>query len=788
MLRCGDACVHGAGGKGRLATEIARSIIPSTRMARSLGRPLQLPLTRISATRRYISSLRTDNVLRNLPPRSTAYGQPAITYRPVPLLLKNAAALHSTSAPSKSVETTEQDEEAADAREFASESQKQPGGLSKLDREHAVRRAYLLQRSIEKELLWTGSDRVLLVERTKQILRDGEYEKALELVRAAQKSGIDCIAAWNALLGWHMENGESTMAFKLFNDMKKRGRKPNAQTYTVMLNGYAQSPSPSAVRAAMSLYESLDSDANTKASVIHTNALLTVCSRKNDMDALWEIAGGLAETGPNAPDARTYTILLNAIRMSAENEVSRYDEKSQDDGIMEVRVAAVEEGKQLWADIVRRWKAEELTLDQPLVSAMGRLLISPGRPSDCNDVLALINQATGADFDFANHLMGRLDSVRASKEGRQNGDVPATESTPATSNVFEPIVMHGGKKPQFVEPTNDELSLLMDAFTRGRASIGRKLWNALTGEKFNIEPDSESFHQYLRFLRVNRASNYSLRVIRDQMAPSKQTLSDKTFIIAMSTCLRDRKNRNAFGTAAELLEFMLAKLQRSHPTVLEMYLELVSYLMQNEHRMAHIVGLGDPNNKSKKSPQEIIMEGGLRAVDASRQHIRWLKRFLDSGRVDDKSVFSAAIFDDGEPLNTRVMNHVIRDVNKADNSRYMEGAVKVLLNAKYLYTRLLKPDIKPLLPEERRVWLEKATKSLSVYSNQEYVDGVVEQGLIPLPFEPRRSKKKERSERGERTEKSERIERSKTIKTRRNEQTPYGMHQGSRWSQNKFSR
>src|SRR5436190_852992 len=179
--------------------------------------------------------------------------------------------------------------------------------------------------------------------------------------------------------------------------MKKRGRKPNSQTYTILFRGLAHnSSSVKAVRTALSIYESLClPSSDIKPSIIHSNAVLGVCARHNDMDALWEVAGKLPESGYGAPDNRTYTIILNALKITTEREIASLDPKRQPDAVLEKKGAIVREGKRIWADIVSQWRKGQLMVDQPLISAMGRLLMFGGREHDCHDVLALLNQTMG---------------------------------------------------------------------------------------------------------------------------------------------------------------------------------------------------------------------------------------------------------------------------------------------------------------------------------------------------------------------------------------------------------
>src|SRR5579871_5275043 len=98
--------------------------------------------------------------------------------------------------------------------------------------------------------------------------------------------------------------------------MKKRGQKPDAHTYTIIFRGMAElSHYPQTLSKALSIYHSMAADnAPVKPSIIHTNAMLKVCARSQDMDAMLGIVAKLDRKGNNAPNNLTFTTILNAIR------------------------------------------------------------------------------------------------------------------------------------------------------------------------------------------------------------------------------------------------------------------------------------------------------------------------------------------------------------------------------------------------------------------------------------------------------------------------------------------
>ncbi|OJD12012.1 hypothetical protein AJ78_07329 [Emergomyces pasteurianus Ep9510] len=525
--------------------------------------------------------------------------------------------------------------------------------------ERRIWRPTVSKKAIDIELEW-ARDRVVLSNRVTQILKKGDLEKAVTLVRAAQSRGYDCMVAWNVLFDHEMKNDRPVAAFKLYNDMKKRGRKPSTYTYTIMFRGLAHSSSKKAVQIALSIYKSMClPNSGVKPSLLHVNAVLGVCSRHGNMDALWEVAGSLPERGQGAPDSRTFTIILNGLQARTANEIKNLDPRSQADGIAVKKTAVVQEGKRIWADVVRRWRAGDFIIDQPLVSAMGHLLVFGQRKRDCLDVFALLHQTMGVPMlegvdmqlealrtreqkkiadesllkvvethqesnteiseleeestgnDEMNHVL-KEEPKQFSEEqeppsekpelASEESGLPAEESKPLSEaeefkDLFNPVDLSQARnnaqtkaksrvpKITLPSPTNDELSLVLAACrtTPNGIAIGRAYWGNLTSgsNQPTIKPDTHSFHEYLRLLRVARSSTETLRLVKE-MLPRTDMVARKTFVIAMSCCSRDRKNPHVLETASELVGLMDTKLLQPEPEILSKYVELVRYCISEE--------------------------------------------------------------------------------------------------------------------------------------------------------------------------------------------------------------
>ncbi|KAF3492250.1 uncharacterized protein GIQ15_01767 [Arthroderma uncinatum] len=523
----------------------------------------------------------------------------------------------------------------------------------------------------EKEMKYIQRDRVALAARVKQLLGLGYEDKALQLVIECEKAKIDCIASWNELMAHTMRCGKKKDAMKLLNDMKKRGRFPNEQTFTTLLSGLATGPSNSLSRSkhdsenAIRLFESM-SNANSvsKPNIIHINAVLNVCARNGDMANLWKFAGEIPEHGECAPNSITYTIILNAIRTSVIEFTDTLDPNEGPRPAREIvrrKRIAVSSGKKLWGEIIRKWRKGDLVLDSKLVTAMARLLAIEDGESSYFDVFSLYTQCMGLPIPTAIQPdITRLRSIQ--NEIPKNDEFLSKEEKKAKEeerkmleHLFDPIDLEeirtalkekhkAGKNPEvsFPSPTNAELELLItlcqNIEKNGMAS-GRHYWTILTSNEEGggkVKPDSGSCHEYLRLLRRHRASAEALRIIQNHMVPEK-LLSRKTFIIALSICSRDRNNQNVLDTASKLLDISASTME-PEPSLTLRYIELVKALLVRERLISDAKRLSkDMVKRSIKdtppSPAQLHQTRLLKAVTHLRPRIEDAMELLAFGYI-----------------------------------------------------------------------------------------------------------------------------------------------------------
>ena len=393
--------------------------------------------------------------------------------------------------------------------------------------------------------------------------------------------------------------------------MKKRGHKPDAHTFTIMLRGFTMNhKNGRAVEQAMGVYDSMwRPESNVKPSTIHSNAILNCLGRALNMDALWAVAGRLPERGPGSADKWTYTTIFNSIQACAIRDARQLSKTDGDqEAAAQVMQSAIGEGRKMWEHIISRWRSGDVNIDQTLVCAMGRLLVL-GQRQDWDDIFSLVEQTM------------RIPRVRPSREFRRQADESASEAgpdrpTPTVSggqneampelqqleaevseetaskvtNEFALVDLsgrpdQGATKPGAAFPYanigNNVLSLILEATIKLKdVSTGKKYWSRLTNPRSElpVTPDDENVHTYLRLLRLSRASKVVCELLRDPpTGASRNTFYKRaTFVLAMSTCSRDFKNPKVFSHASAILDLMEVHLPFPDAQVMTMYLSLAA--------------------------------------------------------------------------------------------------------------------------------------------------------------------------------------------------------------------
>ncbi|KAJ5727726.1 hypothetical protein N7493_005546 [Penicillium malachiteum] len=535
------------------------------------------------------------------------------------------------------------------------------------------------QKHVRLEMAWL-EDPLLLAQRVSSALAAGDPGMAASLAREAlrQHPGSKYTVAWNRIMHYCMDRGHPKPALRFFNDMKKRAGKPNPQTFTILLAGLRNAPATpgfNIVRTAEHIYNSISaSNSEVDLDIIHTNAMLSVCQYHNDIESLWRIAGNLSEQGSGAPNMMTYTVILGALQFSAREDISKM-EATDIDKIFARKSQLMTDAKRIWADILHRWKTDDILPDNRVIGSMAGVLMDGAREQDYYDVFALYNQTMGIP------ILARPPSQRSKekpstrweiKQRRTTWEAPQEENvpfvdennraikldkdgripkgTPENENsrieddeeeenldaIFDALPT--GSVPE-LRPDSKDLTLIIDACLSMSQGLGpgSQYWNHLTLEDtpHRIQPDSAATMHYLRLLRVSRASKISIRVIRDQMIPSGM-VDGKAFHIALTACRRDNRNQSCLVHGNELMDLMNEHLILPDPRALLSYVELVKRLAGLPNILMYLKGLEIDEKKKTRNMlslgKTLLVKLHVLAMATIRPHVAKINEAVENGR------------------------------------------------------------------------------------------------------------------------------------------------------------
>ncbi|KAI0540786.1 hypothetical protein GGR58DRAFT_458940 [Xylaria digitata] len=378
-------------------------------------------------------------------------------------------------------------------------------------------------------------DPLHIANRVRQALSKDNFELASLITRQASKDN-NLTVSWNHLIDYQLQNGRIHAALKLFNEMKKRAQQPNAQTFTIIFRGCANSEHPKlAVSEAVKLYQNMLSVGRIKPNTIHLNAVLQVCAKVGDLDSMFTILGS-SDDPLRSPNNLTYTTIFNALRMKVDRKPAEEASRGlEDKQILKERQDTIMRAKAIWEKVISRWWSGSLIIDEELVCAMGRILLMGGY-ADIDAIESLIEQTM---------MIPRADNKGLS--GRKG-----TESTTLTT-PRSVIKAPGAPAITHAIPGNNSLSMILEALEKNRRTTKAiKYWNVFTLHH-KVIPDAEN---WLRALRVFLCGKNSGRAaVALQKMPSDM-ITHRHVRLAMKACLRDNLNKSALDNATKILKTM----------------------------------------------------------------------------------------------------------------------------------------------------------------------------------------------------------------------------------------
>ncbi|KAF2225603.1 hypothetical protein BDZ85DRAFT_294096 [Elsinoe ampelina] len=368
-------------------------------------------------------------------------------------------------------------------------------------------------KNLRRELRYL-QDPAKLDESVRRHLTKNDFSKALNLLRLSSPY-MKCIVGWNAIVEYLAQRREYDAAFKIYNEMKKRGQFPDAITVTLFMRGLAEKPvSKQQVTLADRIYDSLAADnSKVKRSIIHTNAVLQVYLNAGDMDAVWKVVSELPEEGPGAMDRISFTTLFRGFR-------ERILEVSDGEPDRDAKIQQyVSDEQQLWHLAIDKWRKGRLRIDSQLIGSHLQMLLVRPSAGSALDVLRCVEETMGITV---------------------NDQTPAVESNSKkadTAHKCKPVPAHA----VILSSVLTACTNLLEKPAQGIRSA-RSYWKLFI-ETSGVLPDNDNYKTYLRHAIKAFDSTQAAEAIQQLKDDTKSARQDQRlqanpsmYTLAMTAC------------------------------------------------------------------------------------------------------------------------------------------------------------------------------------------------------------------------------------------------------------
>lgn len=363
--------------------------------------------------------------------------------------------------------------------------------------------------------------------------------------------------------------------------MKKRQQMPNDRTYTIMFRGLAEcSNKELAVKTALKHWELLlknrDRENAVRPNDIHLTAVLKVCARAGDMDALFNITNSMEESKLEATTG-TYSVIFNALRFSAKEEMQKL-QTDEEKTAKRTELIGVTEG--LWDEVCAKWKRGKFALDEALVCSVGRIFLEGTSDAEKMKAASIIRDtmnipnfmqdpnSTGVGQNMLGIALGKKSPIRTT-DGMAKFVIPGTNTLGLLLNAVCATI-HSPRQPYVGR--------------RVRAAVN--YWNALV-QDCQLKPDENNCAGLFHTFRLAGASDWTAKLLESEKFP-EHGRSAAVHRMAMQACLNDNANPMVVENSKRIVDSMLQASRIPDLEVLNHHLRVALISSRSFSRQANV--------------------------------------------------------------------------------------------------------------------------------------------------------------------------------------------------------
>ncbi|QSL64616.1 hypothetical protein MERGE_001917 [Pneumocystis wakefieldiae] len=384
-----------------------------------------------------------------------------------------------------------------------------------------------------RQLRMLYNDSYILSKEIKMLLNRGNITNAIIKVRNHNQN-VSCTVSWNHIIDYCMNNGRVNLAFKYFNEMKKRSHLPNSQTFTILLHGLSMNPKhPKSFSYAFHIYKSLWSPKYADLlNIIHTNAMLRVCAVTKQSQTAFKVFEEVSKSN-FAADSITYTILFNILSRQNMNNMNVYHERQK-----------------LLKKVIEAWNMKGFVVDELLI---------------CSISLCFLRGKKREDYDFVFTLVERFFGIKRMIP-------PFQEKVDIFINGFNLNSSLSGS--QYIKIGNKGLNIILLAcLLLKKEEYGIEYWDFII-KNYDLVPNYINYYNYFRLLVCTKLKSTIDKVIENTIQ-KQVNLENNVILLYMKVCNKNR-TQNDYIIAKTILKTAILHKMEINLYIIDLFLQIAN--------------------------------------------------------------------------------------------------------------------------------------------------------------------------------------------------------------------